>query len=90
MKDQDVCPVVDQVELEQMIRQRAFELFLERAGSAEAGSPESDWLAGSSAPACRCSAARGCGESDSARAAAAGDGGVTGATALGGRFRFIR
>lgn len=34
---------VDRSELEQMIRERAFELYVERRLAQELGSPESDW-----------------------------------------------
>ena len=43
MEASELRPSVDAVELEQMVRQRAFELFLERLDTDEDGSPESDW-----------------------------------------------
>ena len=38
-----LVPAVDPMELEQMIRQRAFEIYLERAEAHEEGTPDHDW-----------------------------------------------
>ena len=38
-----LVPAVDPMELEQMIRQRAFELYLERQEAHEEGTPDHDW-----------------------------------------------
>ena len=43
MDTPEIRPRIDPVELHQMVRQRAFELYVERCQTHAKGSPEHDW-----------------------------------------------